>query len=97
MKDFKVTVSSELVTVWVTIALVLAFLKLLTSVSLSWAWVLVALFMPVMIVIGVSVVLILSDEVSLAIRQARSKFRAEPNQQQSAQPHPDTSEDTNSH
>ena len=97
MQDFKVTVSSELVTVWVTISLVLAFLKLLTSVSLSWAWVLVALFMPVMIVIGVSIILIVSDEVALAIRQFRTRIRAGRNQQQSVQQHPDTGEDTNSH
>ena len=57
MKECEITVDHDMVGVWVTIAIVLAILKLMTPLSFSWWWVVLAISMPFMIVVGVIVVM----------------------------------------
>lgn len=57
MKKCELTVDRHIVGFWVTIAIILAILKLMTPLSFSWLWVLIAISMPFMIIMGVIIVM----------------------------------------
>lgn len=59
MKECEITVDRHIVGFWVTIAIILTILKLMTPLQFSWVWVLISISMPFMIVVGVIIVMAL--------------------------------------
>ena len=97
MKEYEITVDRDMVGFWVTIAIVLAILKLMTSLSFSWWWVVLAISMPFMIVVGVITVIAIIVGGQWAFHNVRVKIESKIRQKWNYRKYRDKDAGTNSH
>lgn len=97
MKECEITVDHDMVGFWVTIAIVLAILKLMTPLSFSWWWVGLAISMPFMIVVGVIVVMAVIVGSQWAFYNVRVKIESKIRQTWNYRKYRDKGVDTSSH
>ena len=97
MKEYEITVDRDMVGFWVTIAIVLAILKLMTPLSFSWWWVVLAISMPFMIVVGVITVIAIIVGGQWAFHNVRVKIESKIRQKWNYRKYRDKDAGTNSH
>ena len=97
MKECEITVDHDMVGFWVTIAIVLAILKLMTPLSFSWWWVGLAISMPGMIVVGVVVVMAVIVGSQWAFYNVRVKIESKIRQTWNYRKYRDKGVDTSNH
>lgn len=79
MQDYKcceITIDKDIASFWVTIAIILATIKLAFVPAISWWWVTLVLLMPLLIAVGVTVLMAIDVVVRWACRQMCAQFQS---------------------
>ena len=75
-KRYEITVDCDISSFWVTIAIILATIKLAFVPAISWWWVTLVLLMPLMTAIGVTALVSIGVGVRWACRNIRAQFQS---------------------
>ena len=94
MKECEITVDRHIVGFWVTIAIILTILKLMTPLPFSWLWVLISISMPFMIVMGVIIVMALLVGGQWALYNVNVKIQSRMRQKRNYRKYRGTNGDT---